>query len=78
MRVLEIRLISIAAALCLIGIIPGGGRAQSAGAPMLEGAVKQRLVLDDRLLKSFPAVTIDVTFETGEGRKLLASLCSLA
>ena len=36
---------------------------------MLEGAVEQRLVLDDRLLKSFPAVTIDVTFETGEGKK---------
>jgi hypothetical protein len=36
---------------------------------MLEGAVKQRLVLDDRLLKSFPAVTINVTFETGEGKE---------
>ena len=70
MRVLDvIRLISIAAALCLVGITPGGGRAQSAGALILEGAVRQRLILDDRLLKSFPAVTIDVTFETGEGKK---------
>jgi hypothetical protein len=70
MRILGvIRLIPIAATLCLIGITPGGGRAQSAEAPILEGEVKQRLVLDDRLLKSFPAVTIDVTFETGEGKK---------
>ena len=36
---------------------------------MLEGAVKQRLVLDDRLLRSLPAVTIDITFETAEGKK---------
>jgi hypothetical protein len=36
---------------------------------VLQGAVKQRLVLDDPLLKSLPAVTVDVTFETGQGKK---------
>ena len=31
--------------------------------------VKQELILDEALLKSLPAVTVDVTFETGEGKK---------
>jgi len=35
---------------------------------VLEGAVKQQLVLDEAFLKSFPATTIDVTFETGQGK----------
>ncbi len=38
-------------------------------APILEGAVKQRLTLDGQLLKSFPPVTINITFETGQGKR---------
>ena len=36
---------------------------------VLRGSVKQELILDEVLLKSLPAVTVDVTFETGEGKK---------
>jgi hypothetical protein len=36
---------------------------------VLPGAVKEELVLDEALLKSLPVVTVDVTFETGEGKK---------
>jgi Bacterial extracellular solute-binding protein len=32
---------------------------------VLEGAVRHRLVLDEAFVKSLPATTIDVTFETG-------------
>jgi hypothetical protein len=56
------------AALLLAVTIPEAGRAQSPEPAALEGAVKQRLVLDKNLLKSLPAMTIDVTFETGNGR----------
>jgi hypothetical protein len=44
-------------------------RSESSQPAVLQGAVKQHLVLDDALLKSLPAVTIDVTFETGQGKK---------
>ena len=47
---------------------PRGWQSQSPEPAALEGAVKQRLVLDKNLLKSLPAMTIDVTFETGNGR----------
>ena len=33
---------------------------------VLRGSVKQELILDEALLKSLPAVTVDVTFETGD------------
>jgi hypothetical protein len=36
---------------------------------VLRGSVKQELILDEALLKSLPAVTVDVTFETGDGKK---------
>jgi hypothetical protein len=36
---------------------------------VLQGNVKKQLVLDEVFLKSLPAVTIDVTFETGQGKK---------
>jgi len=36
---------------------------------VLQGTVKQRLILDDALLRSLLAVTIDVTFETAQGKK---------
>jgi hypothetical protein len=44
-------------------------QSESSQPAVLQGAVKQHLVLDDALLKSLPAVTIDVTFETGQGKK---------
>jgi hypothetical protein len=46
--------------------LAGSGPSQPA---VLNGAVKQNLVLDDAFLKSLPAVTIEVTFETGQGKK---------
>jgi hypothetical protein len=36
---------------------------------ILRGAVKQELVLGEALLKSLPQVSVDVSFETGEGKK---------
>jgi hypothetical protein len=36
---------------------------------MLQGAVKEQLILDEALLKSLPEVAVDVTFETGQGKK---------
>jgi hypothetical protein len=35
---------------------------------VLEGAVGHRLVLDEALVKSLPAVTTDVSFETDKGK----------
>ena len=35
---------------------------------VLEAKVGQRLVLDDPLVRSLPAITVDVTFETGSGK----------
>ena len=37
---------------------------------VLRGAVKHEFVLDDALLKTFPAITVNVTFETGQGKKV--------
>jgi hypothetical protein len=59
----------MAAAMCLAALTAGNGLSEPAETPILKGAVKQRLVLDDTLLKSLAPVTIDVTFETGEGKK---------
>jgi len=42
---------------------------QASEPAVVEGAVKQRLILDEALLTSLPAVAIDVTFETGQGKK---------
>ena len=36
---------------------------------MLQDTVEQRPILDDAFLRSLLAVTIDVTFETGQGKK---------
>jgi hypothetical protein len=36
---------------------------------VLQDTVKQRPILDDALLRSLLAVTIDVTFETAQGKK---------
>jgi hypothetical protein len=57
------------AALSLAVIAPGLALSEVAEPPVLQGAVKQQLVLDEALLKSLPATTVDVTYETGEGKK---------
>jgi hypothetical protein len=57
------------AALFLAVIAPGLALSEVAEPPVLRGAVKQQLVLDEALLKSLPATTVDVTYETGEGKK---------
>jgi hypothetical protein len=46
-------------------MVPSLTWSESPQAAVLEGAVKQQLVLDDALLKSLPSVSIDVSFETG-------------
>jgi hypothetical protein len=63
------RAIVIAAAMCLAALTAGNSLSEPAETPVFQGAVKQQLVLDETLLKSFTPVTIDVTFETGEGKK---------
>jgi hypothetical protein len=57
----------IAAAFCLAALV--ANETDSIAAPILGGSVQQRLVLDDALFKSLPAVTVDVTFETDNGKK---------
>ena len=42
---------------------------QASEPAVVEGAVKQRLILDEALLTSLTGVAIDVTFETGQGKK---------
>jgi hypothetical protein len=56
----------LVAAVLLVGFNAPVGAAAPA---VLDGAVTQPLVLDGALLKSLPQVTIEVSFETGEGRK---------
>ena len=59
---------------------PAVSGGEGADRAVLRGAVKQELVLDETLLKSLPAVTVDVSFETGEGKKsgsTPASCCGL-
>ena len=63
------RRLAIAAALILAASTASVTFGGSLEATVLEGAVKQRLVLDGALLKSLPAVTVDVAFETGQGQK---------
>jgi hypothetical protein len=58
--------VAVAALLLAVG---APALAWSEDRAVLKGAVKQELVLDEALLKSLPAVTVDVTFETGEGKK---------
>ena len=56
------------AGLLLAFMMPRAAPAQSDEPAVLEGAVKQRLVLDEAIFKSLPAITIDVTFETDKGK----------
>ena len=60
----------VAAAMCFAALTFDASRGEPAAAPLVLGAVHKRLALDGELLKSLPALTIDVTFETREGKKL--------
>ena len=63
------RLSFILIAAFLAAVAPSLTWSESAQPAVLQGAVKQRLVLDDALLKSLPAVSIDVIFEAAQGSK---------
>jgi hypothetical protein len=49
--------------------VPQIGWGEAVEPAVLQGAMRQRLILDDAVLKSLPAVTIEVTFETGQGKE---------
>src|SRR5262245_3387106 len=57
------------AALLLTILAPAPVLGEDSKPAVLRGAVKQELVLDETLLRSLPAVTIDVSFETSQGKK---------
>jgi len=57
------------AAVLLAAVAPALAVGEDAAPAVLRGAVNHELVLDEALLKSLPAVSIDVCFETGQGRK---------
>ncbi len=57
------------AAVLLAAVAPVLAVGQGARPAVLRGAVRHALVLDEALLKSLPAVSVDVSFETGEGKK---------
>jgi hypothetical protein len=61
--------IVIATAIFFAALTLNSSRSEPTTAPVILGAVEHRLVLDEMLLKSLPAVAVDVTFETGEGEK---------
>jgi hypothetical protein len=58
------RSLVVVAGLLLAFTMPEAAPAQSDEPAVLEGEVRQRLVLDEAFVKSLPAITIDVTFET--------------
>jgi hypothetical protein len=62
------RSLVVIAGLLLAVMVPDLGSAQPGEPAVLEGAVRQRLVLDEALVKSLPAIAIDVTFETDKGK----------
>jgi hypothetical protein len=57
------------AAFCLAVSTGNESRSEPLAAPILEGSVQQRLVLDKALLESFSPVSVDMTFETDKGKK---------
>lgn len=64
------RLSRVAAVALLLAVIaPANGRSEGPERAILRGAVKQQLVLDEALLRSLPAVNVDITYETGQGKK---------
>jgi hypothetical protein len=62
------RSLIVVTGLLLAFMMPQAAPAQSDEPAVLEGAVRQRLVLDEAFVKSLPAITIDVTFETDKGK----------
>jgi hypothetical protein len=64
------RLTHVAMAGVLLAVlVPALAVGEDAAPAVLRGAVKHELVLDEALLKSLPAVSVDVSVETGQGRK---------
>src|SRR5262245_25216390 len=61
------RVAMIVVLLAVLG--PSLAVSEESGPAVLRGAVKQQLVLNEALLKSLPAVNIDVSFETSQGKK---------
>ena len=59
----------VLSAACLAVMVSSLAWSESPQSAVVQGTVKERLVLDEAFLKSFPTVTIDVTFETGQGKK---------
>jgi hypothetical protein len=57
------------AVLLLAAVSPTLAAGEGPEPAVLRGAVKQELVLDEALLTSLPQVSVDVSFETGEGKK---------
>src|SRR5262245_57434341 len=57
------------AALLLTVLAPATVLGEDSKPAVLRGAVKREVVLDEALLKSLPAVNIDVSFKTGQGKK---------
>ena len=60
--------LSLATFLCVV-LAAVHAWSESSEPAVLEGAVKQQLVLDEVFLRSLPSVTIEVTFETAQGSK---------
>jgi hypothetical protein len=60
--------LSLATFLCVV-LAAVHAWSESPEPAVLEGTVKQRLVLDEAFLQSLPPVTIEVTFETAQGSK---------
>ena len=60
--------VAMAAAL-LVVFAPALALGEDSRPAVLRGAVKHEIVLDEALLKSMPAVTVAVSFETGQGKK---------
>ena len=64
------RLSSVIIATFLLVALAGVHAWSEASEPaVLEGVVKQRLVLDEALLQSLTPITIEVSFETAQGSK---------
>jgi hypothetical protein len=62
------RSLIVVAGLLLAFMMPLAAPAQLDEPAVLEGAVRHRLVIDEAFVKSLPATTINVTFETDKGK----------
>src|SRR5262245_8109425 len=57
------------AAVLLAVVAPGLAAVEATEPVVLRGAGKKELALDETLLKSLPSMTVDVSFDTGEGKR---------